>query len=96
MKNKKYILIALAIIGIALGIIEHRAAFVYSIVGLFLLMSVQFSVMFRGKPSWILMGGNPTLKLNSDEKPVALIGLVMLVSGMGTFFIKVAILSYAL
>ena len=42
------------------------------------------------------MGGNPTLKLNRDEKPVALIGLVMVVSGMGTFFIKVAILSYAL
>ena len=96
MKNKTLILIALAITGIALGIFEHRAAFVYSFVGFFLLMSVQLGVMFRSKPGWFLMGGNPMLKLNRDEKPVAIIGIVMLVSGMGTFFIKVAILSNAL
>ena len=49
--------------------------------------------MIRGKPGWFLAGGNPAMKLNRTEKPIALIGLVMLVSGIGTFFIKVAILS---
>jgi hypothetical protein len=56
-------------------------------------MFVQLSVMIRGKPGWFLAGGNPAMKLNRTEKPIALIGLVMLVSGIGTFFIKVAILS---
>jgi hypothetical protein len=93
MKYKKTKYFALALIGILLGIFEHRAAFVYSAIGLFLLTTMQLSVVHRGKPIWMLIGGKPTEKFNEREMSIVTVGLIMLVSGVGAFVVKVAILT---
>ena len=96
MNKEKTQLLALAVLGIVLGIFEHRAAIIYALIGFGMLILVQVSVLLRSKTGWQLIGGNPFLKLDSKERPAALMGMVMLVSGFGTFLIKIAYLANAL
>ena len=94
-ENKKRLL-AVALAGVALTIIKVEVAFVYAIIGLFLLTMTQLKVLIKGKPIWYLTGGNPLHKLDEDESKLAGLGLSMMLSVALAFFVKVLWLSNAI
>ena len=82
--------------GILLTIIKVEVAAAYAVIGLFILMATQFRIAVKGKPIYLLFGGNPLHKLDVKETKMAGAGLSMLISVVLTFFIKVIWLANAI
>ena len=95
MDKSKIIYIALISLGIVVAITNNTLTFIYGVTGLLCLTYVQLSMLPKsGK--WIVIGGNPTAKIESKLKVVSLSGASMIFGAFSGFLIKLAWLNYAL